>query len=446
MREAGLADEIIAYFRHYYGQLEAGEEGVIAESEIEPVEELPAIGDLETDDAARRDALDRAVILKLNGGLGTSMGLEKAKSLLEVKDGETFLDVIVQQTLELRRRESARLPLVLMNSPHTRDDSLAALARYEDLPVDVAPDFLQNRIPKIRADDLQPASWPADPSLEWCPPGHGDVYCALATSGMLDELLDRGYAYLFISNSDNLGAVLEPRILVWMAAEQIPFVSEQCRRTEADRKGGHLARSGDGRLVLRETAQTSPEDLADFTDGDRHAYFHTNNLWFDLIAVRDTLREREGVLGLPLIRNLKTVDPGRPDSPEVVQIETAMGAAVEVFEGATALEVPRSRFLPVKTTNDLLLLRSDAYELGDDFTMRPVTEPVPLVDLDPTHYKRIGSFDERFPQGAPSLRAARSLTVRGDWTFGAGVRVVGDAELDDTGEPGRVADGSRLPD
>jgi len=448
MREAGLAEEAIASFRHYYGQLAAGEEGVVRESEIEPVEELPAIGDLETDDAARRDALDRAVILKLNGGLGTSMGLEKAKSLLEVKDGETFLDVIVQQTLEMRRRESARLPLVLMNSPHTRDDSLAALARYEDLPVDVAPDFLQNRIPKIRADDLQPASWPADPSLEWCPPGHGDVYCALATSGMLDELLDRGYAYLFISNSDNLGAVLEPRILVWMAAEQIPFVSEQCRRTEADRKGGHLARSGDGRLVLRETAQTSDEDKDAFEDIERHRFFNTNNLWVDIAVLKELLERREGVLGLPMIRNSKTVDPADSSSPAVYQLETAMGAAVGVFEGSRAVLVPRSRFTPVKTTDDLLGLRSDAYVIDEH--RRVVVSPERtrgplLVDLDPDSYKLLPDFEERFPQGPPSLVECDRFTVRGDVEFGRDVVARGRVEIDRAGE-GRthIEDGAVL--
>ncbi|MBA2551598.1 MAG: UTP--glucose-1-phosphate uridylyltransferase [Nocardioidaceae bacterium] len=448
MADGEMHPRAIAVFEHYYRELDSGATGMIAEADIEPLPQPTRLDDLEVEAAQTRDALARTAVIKLNGGLGTSMGMQRAKSLLPVRDDLTFLDMIVGQVRGVRAAHDVRLPLVFMNSFRTRDETLQALAVYPDLKVDgMALDFVQNREPKLRSDDLTPVRWPEDPTLEWCPPGHGDLYTALEVSGVLDALIGAGFRYATVSNSDNLGAAPDPRIVGWFAASGAPYAAEVCERTAADLKGGHLAvRKSDGRLVLRETAQTSPEDLAAFTDGDRHAYFHTNNLWFDLIAVRDTLREREGVLGLPLIRNLKTVDPGRPDSPEVVQIETAMGAAVEVFEGATALEVPRSRFLPVKTTNDLLLLRSDAYELGDDFTMRPVTEPVPLVDLDPTHYKRIGSFDERFPQGAPSLRAARSLTVRGDWTFGAGVRVVGDAELDDTGEPGRVADGSRLPD
>ncbi len=448
MREAGLAEEAVAYFRHYYEQLVAGEEGMVPESDIEPVEELPTIEDLETDDAARREALDQAVVIKLNGGLGTSMGLEKAKSLLEVRDGETFLDVIAQQTLELRREEGARLPLVLMNSFHTRDDSLAALECYEDLSVDLPPDFMQNRIPKIRADDLQPVSWPDDPGLEWCPPGHGDVYTALVTSGMLDELLANGYAYLFISNADNLGAVLEPQILAWMATEEIPFVSEQCQRTEADRKGGHLARGSDGSLLLRESAQTADEDKAAFEDIERHRFFNTNNLWVDIRALKELFERRDGVLGLPMIRNSKTVDPSDPSSPDVYQLETAMGAALGVFDGARAVLVGRERFTPVKTTNDLLGLRSDAYVIDErrHVVISPErTRGALFVDLDPDSYKLLPGFEERFPEGAPSLVDCDRFTVRGDVEFGSGVVARGKVEIDRSGEGRtRIEDGAVL--
>ncbi len=102
-----------------------------------------------------------------------------------------------------------------------------------------------------------------------------------------------------------------------------------------------------------------------------------------------------------------------------------MGAAVEVFEGATAIGVGRERFLPVKTTNDLLLLRSDVYEVDDAGHLVRVADPAPLVDLDGRHYKTISAFDARFPAGAPSLRRASSLAVEGDWTFDADVTVVG---------------------
>jgi UTP--glucose-1-phosphate uridylyltransferase len=343
----------------------------------------------------------------------------------------------------VRRSHDVRLPLLFMNSFRTHDDTRAALARHDIAVDDVPLDFLQNREPKLLVDDLTPIEWPDDPSLEWCPPGHGDLYTALETSGALDALLDAGFRYATVSNSDNLGAAPDPAMMAWFAASGAPYAAEVCRRTPADVKGGHLVvRRDDGRLVLRETAQTPPEDAEAAADLDRHRFFHTNNLWFDLEQLAKTLADRAGVLGLPLIRNEKTVDPTDPSSPRVVQIESAMGAAVEVFDGATAIEVDRSRFLPVKTTNDLLLLRSDVYELGDDFRVRARVTP-PSVDLDRRFYATIADFDARVPE-PPSLVAATSLVVEGDWTFGSGVIVTGDVRLGDEGTARHIPPNTRL--
>src|SRR3954452_3081385 len=215
MRREGVPDAAIATFRHYYEQLVAGESGMLPDSELEPIEDIPEAGALP--DEVDAEALDRTVVIKLNGGLGTSMGMEKAKSLLEVKDGHTFLDIIVRQILELRSEHHARVPLVLMDSFHTSEDTLAALREHPEVESDLPADFLQNREPKIRVDDKQPVEWPDDPDLEWCPPGHGDIYTALLTSGTLEQMLDAGYEYALICDSDTLGAVLDPRILACSA-------------------------------------------------------------------------------------------------------------------------------------------------------------------------------------------------------------------------------------
>jgi len=446
MAAAGLAGIAIDVFEHYYRQLEAGATGLIREDSIAPLLDAPRLDAVQVGDDEAREALARTVVLKLNGGLGTSMGMHAAKSLLPVRDGRTFLDLIVGQVRAARRRWGARLPLVFMDSFRTRDDTLAALAAYPDLAVDGLPlDFLQSQEPKLLADDLTPVTWPADPTLEWCPPGHGDIYPSLLSSGVLDALLDAGFRYACSSNADNLGAAPDARIAGWFAASGAPYAAELCRRTAADRKGGHLAvRTSDGRLILRDTAQTAPEEMDFFTNTEHHPYFHTNNLWFDLRVLRDTLVERGGVLGLPLIRNEKHVDPSDKASPAVIQLECALGAAIEVFEGATAIVVPRSRFLPVKTTNDLLLLRSDAYTLHDDDTLELAVEAAPLVELDPAHFQTIAAFDAHFPAGVPSLREATRLKVVGDVTFGAGVSVHGECTLEQTGGPGAVEDGARL--
>ena len=264
----------------------------------------------------------------------------------------------------------------------------------------------------------------------------------MTATGMIDTLIAAGYKRLFISNSDNLGAVPSPRLAGWFAGSGSPFAIEAVRRTPSDRKGGHFAyRKSDGRIVLRETAQTLPEDSGALADLDRHKFTSTNNIWIDLAALRSELDRRDGILGLPLIRNVKTVDPSDPKSPEVIQVETAMGAAIEIFEGARTIEVGRDRYVPVKTTNDLLVLRSDVYEIGADFVLDQAAELVPFVDLDGV-YKLVGDFDKRFKSGAPSLRKATSFVVNGDWDFGADVTVVGTAALN--GERGRVEAGSVL--
>jgi UTP--glucose-1-phosphate uridylyltransferase len=444
MRAEGLGDAAVESFARQYERLRAGETGTLAESEIEPVADLPDADDL-TEEAGAA-LLDQAVVIKLNGGLGTSMGMRRAKSLLEVKDGKSFLDLVAEQILDLRERSGARLPLVLMSSFATREDSLAALERYGDLAAGLPADFVQNKVPKLREDDLQPAEWPDDPAQEWAPPGHGDLYTALVTSGMLDALADGGYRYAFVSNSDNLGAVLDPRILAWFADSGAPFLMEVADRTASDRKGGHLARrTADGGLVLREIAQTPDEDVDAFQDTERHRYFNTNTLWVDLHALRDVLADA-GVIDLPMIVNRKTVDPGDKGSTPVIQLETAMGAAIGVFEGAAALRVPRSRFVPVKTTNDLLSLRSDAYVIGEGRAVHLAPERggvPPFVDLDPDHYKLVDEFDAHFPQGPPSLVACDALRVVGDVTFGADVVVRGEVEVDG---PAEIAGGTVLGD
>jgi UTP--glucose-1-phosphate uridylyltransferase len=434
MRDAGVDEVAVETFAHYYRLLEHGETGMIPESTIEPVD-MPALADVEVSDEDAAAALRTTAVIKLNGGLGTSMGMDRAKSLLCVRKGLSFLDVIARQLLHLREKYDAPLPLLFMNSFRTSADTLDAVARYSELPVDGLPlEFLQNKEPKLLTKDLSPVSWPKDPDQEWCPPGHGDLYTALRGSGLLDRLLELGYERVFVSNSDNLGAVPDPRVAGWFATSGAPFAIEAVRRTPSDRKGGHFARrKSDGRIILRETAQTLPEDIEALRDLGRHRYCSTNNLWFDLRAMKNALDARRGILGLPLIRNVKHVDPADKTSPEVVQIETAMGAAIEVFEDSALIEVGRDRFIPVKTTNDLLVLRSDLYELADGFVLDQTVDEIPYVELDDQYYKLVAEFEKRFPEGIPSLRKATSLRIDGDWTFGKGIQVIGDVELRDAG-------------
>jgi UTP--glucose-1-phosphate uridylyltransferase len=445
MKAEGLPEVVINNFRHYYERLAEGQTGLIPEEEIIPLEKAADIETLPPEELIEtgEEKVSRAVIIKLNGGLGTSMGMERAKSLLKVKQTLSFLDIIVRQTQNLG------IPVIFMNSFSTRDDTLEALTSYPELRESTIPvDFMQHKVPKVVESDLSPADCPRNPELEWCPPGHGDIYPALVTSGTLDRLLNQGYEYAFVSNADNLGAVLQPSILGYFVQNDLSFMMEVADRSEGDRKGGHLARLESGRYVLREIAQCPEEDIEAFQDIERHRYFNTNNIWISLPALKDVMDRKKGVLELPMIRNRKTLDPRDPGSTPVYQLETAMGAAIGVFDAAGVIRVPRKRFAPVKNTNHLLAVRSDCYVLDDAFQVVPNPERQLgqiFIDLDPAYYKLIDDFEERFPFGAPSLLNCASLTVKGDFLFGSGVTLQGSVVLrNDRDKIFKIEDGRRL--
>ncbi len=452
MAADGAPPLVVEAFFQNVRRWRSGELGLISGESLAPLGRFPRLADLDPLNPAGESAIAHTVLIKLNGGLGTSMGLERAKSLIIAKNGLSFLDIIVRQVEFLRRRCRAPLPLLLMNSFSTDADSLAALAREhpgftngDDIPLS----FCQHRVPKLDPTTHLPAQWPENPALEWCPPGHADIYHALQTTGLLDKLLLRGFRYAFVSNADNLGALLHMGILGHIARHNIPFLMEVTARTECDRKGGHLAREkSTGRLLLRESAQCPPSETADFQDISKYSLFNTNNLWLNLEALRDMLHTANGLPQLPLIVNQKTLDPTRPDTPAVIQLEAAMGSAIACYDHAEALIVPRFRFAPVKTTNDLLSIRSDLYTLGEEHqvALHPQRfSPPPDVRLDSLFYKNITDFEKRFAKGAPSLLQCDSLKIDGDIYFGANIRIEGDVHLrNPTSTPAHIADASRL--
>ena len=345
--------------------------------------ELPTLAQLPRPAAV--DALRRACVIKLNGGLGTSMGLEGPKSLLEARDGLTFLDVIGRQVGALRARHGVRLPLVLMQSFRTQ----GAVPNVTDVV-----EFLQHKVPKLRADTLDAVEWPADPALEWCPPGHGDLYASLLSSGVRDDLLADGIRYAFVSNADNLGAVLDPVILEWFAAGGAPFAMETVLGTEADRKGGHIAWR-DGRLVLRETAQAP--DQHSFQDFRRWRYYNTNNLWLDLEALVE-------VPALPLIVNRRRstqLTPRHPGDPDRAAMRAAIGAST--VRGRCA---SRARLVPVSHRRSARAAL-DVYRCVATAASR--ASPAAVHRARSLDFKRVGDFEARFPHGAPSLRACRAF-------------------------------------
>lgn len=423
MKDEHLPNSVIDTFAYYYEKVVKGNKGLLFDSDLQAVSP-DEIGDAdevgEYFEAGNR-ALKHTVRIVLNGGLGTSMGLTGPKSLLVVKNGKSFLELI------LNRASHKKVQLALMNSYSTNQATESAIRRIN--PANIPLSFLQNKFPKILQSDLSPAQWPDNPLLEWNPPGHGDIYAALYASGMLQNFLDQGIYYAFISNSDNLGAQLDESILGYFVENQFPFMNEVAEKTPEDNKGGHLARYKNGRLILRETAQCPENEIEAFQDITHYRFFNTNNIWVNLNSLKKEI-ENQGMFKLPMIINPKKLDPKDKTSPPVFQIETAMGAAVFLFEGATAIKVPRSRFFPVKTCNDLLSILSDCYIYNDDddkLELNPLRKPIlpkrVKIKLDPAYYGSVDQLNARFSDGVPSLVNCKSLTIEGDVAFEKNVRL-----------------------
>ncbi len=446
MQAVGVAQPAIDAFLNAVERLQQGETGLLPEALIRPVDNVLADDSLAPSAPDDGDLLNQLVVIKLNGGLGTGMGLAGPKALLPVRGAATFLDLIARQILHLRVQTGQRRPVfLLMNSFSTRDDSLRYLRRFPNLAnEDSSLDFVQNMVPKLDPQSLAPVTWSADRSLEWCPPGHGDLYPSLwGNDRLLDRLLEQGVRTLFVSNADNLGATVDLRLLRHFVESKLSFLMEVAPRTVVDRKGGHLARrSGDGRLVLRESAQCPVGDLDQFQDISRHPFFNTNNLGIDLEQLREALISQGGSLPLPLILNRKTVDPQQPGSLPVLQLESAMGAAIECFHRSEAVLIPRSRFAPVKTTNDLLAVRSDAYMTDADESVLRLIDArqgvPPVIDLDSTHYQLLDRFNVLFPSGPPSLARCRSLTVQGAVRFEPNIVLEGEITIINRGHADAV--------
>ncbi|RPD63993.1 UTP-glucose-1-phosphate uridylyltransferase [Lentinus tigrinus ALCF2SS1-6] len=382
-----------------------------AAEQIVPYDELPTSTDPKT--------LDKLAVLKVNGGLGTSMGMTGAKSALEVKDDMTFLDLTVRQIEHLNTTHRVDVPLILMTSFNTHEDTLRIIKKYANQQLRITT-FNQSRYPRIDKETLLPLPNTAtDDKSKWYPPGHGDLYNALMHSGVLDQLLAEGKEYLFVSNSDNLGAVVDQKILQHMVDTNAEFIMEVTDKTKADVKGGTLI-DYEGNVQLLEIAQVPSEHVEDFKSVRKFKIFNTNNLWVNLKALK-RIMENDG-MELDIIVNPKVTDNG----VSVIQLETAAGAAIRHFKNAKGINVPRNRFLPVKSCSDLLLIKSDIYSLEhgqlvlNENRMFGTTPVIKLGD----HFKKIAQFQKRFKK-IPKIIELDHLTVTGDVYFGRNVTLRG---------------------
>ncbi|XP_018575661.1 UTP--glucose-1-phosphate uridylyltransferase isoform X2 [Anoplophora glabripennis] len=396
------------------------------------IEKLPpgAIKDYNSLESPTADTvhhmLNKLVVVKLNGGLGTSMGCHGPKSVISVRNNLTFLDLTVQQIEHLNKTYKVNVPLVLMNSFNTDSDTEKIIRKYKNLQVEIHT-FNQSCYPRINSDSLMPVAKSgiiAEEIEAWYPPGHGDFYQSFKNSGLLDRFINSGKDYCFISNIDNLGATVDLSILNLLlnSKEQSDneFVMEVTDKTRADVKGGTLIKY-EGKLRLLEIAQVPNEHLDDFKSVKKFQFFNTNNLWIKLDAIQRIINE--GDMNMEIIINNKTFDNGL----KIIQLETAVGAAMKSFNNSIGINVPRSRFLPVKKTSDLLLVMSNLYVLKNgSLVMSPqrMFTTTPLVKLGDNHFSKVKDFLRRFAN-VPDIIELDHLTVSGDVTFGKGVSLKG---------------------
>ncbi|CAN6481487.1 unnamed protein product [Victoria cruziana] len=394
---------------------------------------------LSEDPSETKKLLDKLVVLKLNGGLGTTMGCTGPKSVIEVRNGLTFLDLIVMQIESLNNKYGCNVPLVLMNSFNTHDDTLKIVEKYTNANIQIHT-FNQSQYPRLVVEDFLPLPCKGQAGKDgWYPPGHGDVFPSLLNSGKLDTFLAQGKEYVFVANSDNLGAVVDIKILNHLVKNQNEYCMEVTPKTLADVKGGTLI-SYEGRVQLLEIAQVPNEHVNEFKSITKFKIFNTNNLWVNLNAIKRLVEA--DALKMEIIPNPKEVD-----GVKVLQLETAAGAAIRFFDRAIGVNVPRSRFLPVKATSDLLLVQSDLYTVVDGFVTRngARTNPEnPSIELGP-EFKKVGNFLQRF-KTIPSIIELDSLKVSGDVWFGANVVVKGNVSITAEDEKLEIPDGVVVAD
>lgn len=415
-------DNFFALFRRYLNDKAKG--NVLAWDRIQPPKADQVVDYNVLANTESVDFLNKLAVIKLNGGLGTSMGCVGPKSVIEVRDGMSFLDLSVRQVEYLNRTYDVNVPFVLMNSFNTDEDTQNIIKKYEGHNIDIMT-FNQSRYPRILKDSQLPAPKSSDSQIsDWYPPGHGDVFESLYNSGILDQLIERGVEIIFLSNADNLGAVVDLRILQHMVESDAEYIMELTDKTKADVKGGTII-DYEGSVRLLEIAQVPKEHTNEFKSIKKFKYFNTNNIWLNLKAIKRVVENNE--LEMEIIPNNKSIPADKKGESDVsiVQLETAVGAAIRHFKNAHGVNVPRKRFLPVKTCSDLMLVKSDLYSLkhGQLVLDQSRFGPAPLIKLG-TDFKKVSDFQKRIPS-IPKILELDHLTITGAVNLGRGVMLKG---------------------
>jgi len=366
-----------------------------------------------------KEFLDKVVVLKLNGGLGIRMGLKGPKSAIEVCPGITFLDLTVMHVEHMNTKYMCDIPLVLMNSFNTDEETKKIIHKYAHSKVKITT-FQQSKFPRFYKDTLNPVPKPGSPfdPKEWYPPGSGDVFPSLMACGMLDKFIKEGKEYIFISNVENLGAVLDMKILAHVFTTKPEFALEVTDRISTDVTGGFLVKHQD-KVHLMELSQVPADKVSHFTPRN-YRYWNTNNLWVSLSAIQRVVSENS--LELDFVVTNVASDSSRNQ----MLLETPAGMAIQNFASSRAIHVPRIRYRPVKSTSQLLLAQSNIFQFHKgEMIMNPKREPptVPLIKLG-EEFSTVAEYTRRV-KSIPDLVELEHLTVSGDVYFGSDIILKG---------------------
>tara|TARA_Y100001968_G_scaffold95504_1_gene85736 strand:+ start:526 stop:1944 length:1419 start_codon:yes stop_codon:yes gene_type:complete len=375
----------------------------------------------------KQQSLKKLAVIKLNGGLGTSMGCDGPKALISITKTKRFIDIIEDQHAALNKKAGMTIPLLMMNSFYTHSDMKAHKASLIY--------FLQHRIPRVIASNLNPLN--TNTMADWAPPGHGNIYLSLYESGLLDHLIEEGKEVAFISNSDNLGATVNDELCNYFISKELDFLMEVTPRTELDKKGGSIGYYNK-QLSLLERVQVSKNQLHNFEDMNHFHYFNTNTIWVRLQAIKQAIDSNQ--LELPILINKKTIAKN-----DIIQFETAMGSAIRCFKNSECVHVERNRFFPVKKTSDLWLLQSNLVIKNKDGTLHWNTKnKLPSIQLS-HHYECIKTY-QSLVNVVPDITQLTSLTVNGPIIFEENITLIGDVVINNNSNKPKVLNNIKIKD
>ncbi|KAH9724769.1 UTP--glucose-1-phosphate uridylyltransferase [Citrus sinensis] len=375
---------------------------------VVPYDSLASISE---DIAETKMLLDKLVVVKFNGALGTNMGFSGPKSAIEVKNNLTPLDLMVDQVESLNSKYGCNVPLLLMDTAETHDRVQKVLEKYSNSKVDIHSLSLSQQPHEksfeghSRKDKLYPSS------------DHSVVFLSLMKSGTLDLLLVQGKEYALVVDSDNVAAVADPKIFNHLIQNQIEYCMEVAPVPSIDLRNS-LINLRPGKFQLVDITQNPTKQ-----SGGKFKFINTRSMWVNLRAIKRLIDTDE--LKVENFSSSKEVN-----DDQIISRGTAADSAIQFFDHTIGINVAQSRYLPVNSTSDLLLLQSDLYTADEGILVQNPARDNPAnpsIELGP-EFEKVNDFQSRF-KSIPSIINLDSLKVEGDVWFGAGITLKGKVSI-----------------